>query len=344
MKINKLLMMRLAAAAVTVASILIFAPWQFGLYYLSPLPLTVEEQVSEAAEQGLDGIIVYVQRADHSGEFYAAGWHDRDQKIPARPKAFFKIASIEKLYTASAIAKLVASGRLSLDDSLADYLPSLVGRVEHADQITLKMMVQHRSGIPNYTDQGGFSWSEMSIGVLDNLNLVLDTPADFMPGSDYSYSNTNYLLLGMIMTETLGYPHTRYIKEEILIPLGLSRTFFSVNDIDPTELMSGRHIGYDADLKELDQGFVAAAEDVGIFLRALNDGTLLSSREQEIYASLYEFGHTGWVLGYSSRAHYHKDIDAVVIQFVNTTGNDTVMLTGIVYDRIIEILRKRNDG
>jgi len=229
---------------------------------------------------------------------------------------------------------------LSLDGTLADYLPSLVGRIEYADQITLRMMVQHRSGIPNYTDHDDFDWSEHS---LDVLEMVLDTPADFKPDSDYSYSNTNYLLLGRIMDKTLGYDHTQYIQDEILAPLGLKRTFFSINDINLDELMSGYYVGYDDDFKKLDQGYISTAEDVGIFLRALNDGTLLTDKEQEIYASIYEYEHTGWVLGYYSIARYHKDIDTVVIQFVNTVGDNTLTLTDVVYDRIIQILHKREN-
>ena len=77
---------------------------------------------------------------------------------PADPHALFKIASIHKLYIATAVAKLVNNGSLSLDDSLADHMPELVGRIEYADQITLKMMVQHRSGIPNFSDHDEFDW------------------------------------------------------------------------------------------------------------------------------------------------------------------------------------------
>jgi hypothetical protein len=105
------------------------------------------------------------------------------------------------------------------------------------------------------------------------------------------------------------------------------------------ELMSGYYVGYDDDFKALNLGYIATAEDVGIFLRALNEGTFFNEEEQKIYASIYEYQHNGWVLGYSSIARYHKDIDTVVIQFVNTTGNDTVMLTAIIYNRIIEVLR-----
>lgn len=339
MKNRKKLLLKLATAiTLTVTSIYLFAPWEFALYYFKPLPDTVQKQVDEATRQGLDGIIVYVQKPGQSPELYASGWHNRDKKTPAYPQALFKIASIGKLYDAAALTKLVARGSLSLDKTLADYLPDLNGRIAHADQITLRMMVQHRSGIPNYTDHKDFNWAETSPNVLE---LVLDAPADFKPDSAYGYSNTNYLLLRRIMAKTLGHDLGRYIKDEILAPLALKHTFFSVADVNPDELMSGYYVGYDDDFKALEQGYVATAEDVGLFLRALNDGSLFTDKEQAIYAPLYEFGHTGWVLGYSSRAHYHQDIDTVVIQFVNTTGNDTVMLTGIIYDRIMEILRQR---
>jgi CubicO group peptidase (beta-lactamase class C family) len=343
MKNRKILMMRVVAAIITVGSIYLFAPWQAGIHYLSPLPSSVQEQVDDAINQGLDGIIVYVQKQSQPAELYTSGMHNRAKKIPATPKALFKIASIGKLYNASAVAKLVARGRLSLDKTLADYLPSLLGRIEYADQITLRMMVQHRSGIPNYTDHDQFSWSVSSIGSESNLTLILDTPADFKPGSDYSYSNTNYLLLGRVMSKTLGYDHRQFIKDEILAPLGLKRTFLSINNIDLSELMSGYYVGYDHDFKTLDQGYIASAEDVGIFLRALNDGTLFTDKEQEIYSSIYEYEHTGWVIGYYSIARYHQDIDTVVIQFVNTVGDNTLTLTDVVYDRVVQILRRRSE-
>ena len=232
--------------------------------------------------------------------------------------------------------KIVDAKLLSLDNTLADYLPELATRIEHANKITLRTMVNHTSGIPNYSDQEGFDWSENIPNVLD---LVLDKPANFVPGEDYAYSNTNYLLLNTIMRRVLGYPHTEYIRNEVLVPLGLSNTYFSVNDIEPSKIMSGYHVGHETDWKHLEQGFVASAEDVGIFIRALNDGSLFNGNEKAIYDTIYVYEHTGWVLGYSSIARYHKDIDTVVIQFTSTTGDDRVMLTSIIYERIMRILR-----
>ena len=338
-KLSKVGFFRILALVATVSSIYIFAPWQAAFYYFSPLPATVQEHVNEATDSELDGIIVYTQTAAEEGRLYASGWHNRDKQIPAYPEALFKIASIGKLYNASALTKLVAMGKLDLDKTLAEYLPFLVDRIEYANKITLRMMVQHRSGIPNYTDHEGFSWSQQSIGVDDNLQLVLDTPASFEPNTDYGYSNTNYLLLSKIMTKVLGYDHNEFIKQAILSPLGLTRTYLSMNEVDLPQLMSGYYIGYDDDFKTLDQGFVASAKDVGIFLRALNDGSLLTEKEQKIYSSIYEYEHTGWVLGYYSIARYHADIDSVVIQFVNTVGDNTLTFADAVYSRGVDVLR-----
>lgn len=338
-KWKKIALKSMLGLSLTLTSIYFFAPWEFALYYLSERPSTVEEQVKEATSQNIDGIIVYLQQGTRPPEGYASGWHDRQKQIPAYPNALFKIASIGKLYDASAVAKLVAAGRLDLNKTLAEYLPELIGKIEYADQISLRMLVEHRSGIPNFTDQENFDWANSSLNMLD---LVVNKPADFLPGTDYAYSNTNYLLLQNIMTATLGYDYTQFIKREMLDPMGLKHTYFSVHEVDPNDLMSGYYVGYDDDFKSLDQGYVASAEDVGRFLRALNDGSLFDEEEAKIYRSLYEYEHTGWVLGYSSIARYHPDIDAVIIQFTNTTGNDTVILTNIIYQRIVEILHERD--
>ncbi len=86
---------------------------------------------------------------------------------------------------------------------------------------------------------------------------------------------------------------------------------------------------------------VATAEDVGLFLRALIDGTLLTPEEQYLYSSVHVYEHTGWLGGYTSIARYHKDIDAVVIQFVNTSGKEIFWLKlENAYDRIVRVLKK----
>ncbi len=321
---------------------LFLVPWILVKAWILPLPDTVQEQLNEAIGHGFDGMIVYVDQAGKPPEYFAAGWHDRKNKIPANPKALFKIASISKLYVAVAVTKLVKDKRLSLDKTLAEYFPELVGRIENAEQITLRLMVQHRSGIPNYTDHPGF-WSDQPESSKAALELALDLPANFEPDEDYEYSNTNYLLLSEIIEKVLGYHKFQFIKEEILMPLGVKNTFGSLSEVNIDEVMSGYHIGHPYDLKTDEQGMLASAEDVGIFLRALNDGSLFEEGEQAIYSSIYVYKHSGWVPGYQSFAEYHEDIDAVVIQFYNTTDPKLYMwnFSEIVNGRIVKILRSK---
>jgi CubicO group peptidase (beta-lactamase class C family) len=329
----------------TLAS-LYFVPWELLWIRLTPLPASVQEQVEDAVDYGFAGIIVYVDRAGAPPKHYAAGYHDRDARTPANPHALFKIASIEKLYDAVATVKLVSSGRLDLDSTVADYLPELQGRIEHADKITLAMLLRHRSGIPNFTDTPGY-WTDPPADSEEALARVLDRPADFAPGTDYAYSNTNYLLLSLITERVLGYSQFRYTEEVILEPLGLERTHESIHAIDTAELMSGYYVGVEEDIKMADYGsMVATAEDVGRFLRALNDGSLFARGERERYASLYEFGHTGLVAGYQSIARYHPDIDAVIVQFTNTTdfGGNEWAISETVYGRILRIVKRREPG
>lgn len=349
-KKRTLRILRIIMPIAAVISIVVFVPWDI-VPWVTPLPDTVQEQVDDAIAHGLDGIIVYVDQAGQAPDFYAAGLKDKATREPADPYALFKIGSIHKLYIATAVAKLASDGSLSLDDTLADYLPELVGRIEYADQITLRMMVQHRSGIPNYTDAEGFDWFTPQTDEDRNLGLVLDKPADFKPDKRYSYSNTNYLLIGRILDKVLGYSHHQYVYEEILAPLGLTNTYFSLDEAPYDDVVSGYWYGYDDDLRFLGGSMIASAEDVGIFLRALNDGSLLTEDEQAIYSSIYEYEHTGWVPGYYSIARYHEDIDAVVVQLVNTTGGETwgvsnitggkaLGISNIIYNRIVRILRR----
>jgi D-alanyl-D-alanine carboxypeptidase len=225
-----------------------FVPWILVRAWLAPLPDTVQEQVNESIGLGFDGMIAYVDEGGKEPAFYAAGWKNRENKIPTDPHSLLKIASIGKLYDAVAITKLVNDKRLSLDKTRADYYPELVGRIENAEKITLRMMVQHRSGIPNLTDTPNF-WINPPENNKEAIERVLELPADFEPGEDYEYSNTNYLLISEIIN--------------------------SIRDVNMDNVMSGYYFGIEQDIKTANYGsMLATAEDVGIFLRALNDGSL----------------------------------------------------------------------
>jgi CubicO group peptidase (beta-lactamase class C family) len=345
-KKTSVLIIRVLLLTGTIIS-LFFVPWPILRAWLTPLPQTVQEQVDQANNYGFDGIIVYVDQAGKPPVYYASGYKNRENKTPADPEALFKIASVGKLYHAVAVAKLVRNGTLALDQTLANYLPELKNSIAYADQITIRMMVQHRSGIPNYTDSFNY-WANPKKNDDENLALVLGKPAQFEPDQKYHYSNTNYLLLSKIINRVLGYDSFRFIQNEILNPLQLNHTFGSIHSVNTEDVMSGYYVGFENDLKTEDQGsMLATAADLGKFIRALNDGSVFKDqKERDIYASLYTFGHTGLIPGYQTIAKYHADIDAVLIQFTNTVDFEGYnwSLSEIMYNRILSILRKRSSA
>jgi D-alanyl-D-alanine carboxypeptidase len=324
---------------------LYFVPWPIVTAWIKPLPNNIQVQVDKATDYGFDGIVVCVNKTGNQSEFYTSGYKNKENKIPADPNALFKIASVSKLYNAVAVAKLVRDGRLSLDKTLSHYLPELKDGIEYADKITLRMLVKHRSGIPNFTDTYMY-WAAPKETEDEQLALVLGKPANFKPDEDYEYSNTNYLLLGRIMNRVLGYNKFEYIQKEILNPLNLKHTFGSIKDVNIDDVMSGYYVGYDTDLKTDNIGsIIATAEDLSKFIRALNDGSVFrDKKEQDIYSSIYKYEHTGLIPGYQTIAKYHKDIDAVVIQFTNTVNFEGYNwnMSEIMYNRIVKILRKKN--
>lgn len=305
---------------------------------------TVQDEMQKAIDGGFDGMIVYVNQSGRSS-FYSAGFNNREKQTLADPHALFRIASISKLYIAAATAKLIAGNTLSLDQTLAELIPEVAGKIENAEIITLKMLLKHRSGIPEYIYEPGFN-SGTDESYLATAALIFDKSADFSPDSKYAYSNTNYLLIGEILDRTLGYSHHVFITDEILLPLGLTNTFNLYKEADSNAVMSGYLKGYDPDLKSIDHtrpggSMVASAEDVGVFVRALIDGSLFNEKEQDIYSAIYEYEHTGWINGYTSIVRYHSDIDAVVVQFVNTSSKEWFWLElERVYNKIVNSLER----
>lgn len=330
---------------VYITSFLILLTALNGCISLTPLPNSIQEQIEDEVDHRMDGIIICVN--DPEGiSLYSAGWKNRENQVPADPHSLFKIASISKLYMAAAASKLVVNQQLSLERTLAEYIPEVHGRIPNANHITLKMMLKHRSGIIDYSYEPEISGESFG-DYLSFAARIYDKPAAFRPNKKYSYSNTNYLLIGEIMDRTLGYSHHTYIQNEILTPLDLNDTYNVPSEVDMQELMSGYLKGWEDDLKEWEfplpgGSMIATAEDVSIFLRALIDGTLFTAEEKAIYTSVYPYEHTGWLPGYTSIARYHSDLDAVVVQFVSTSGKEIYWLElERTYRRIVRILEHK---
>lgn len=327
----------------SIVSIHQFVPFLLLKLFLTPLPETVPEQMEQMLDYHIEGVIVHIDQAGAPPQNYAVGYKNRDTREAADARDLFKIASISKLYMAAASAKLIAAGKLSLDDTLADLLPFTKDKVANADKITVKMMIQHRSGIFNYVNHPDYAKDGLFDNNLQAIELLYGLEADFEPNEKYAYSNANYLLLGAIMDSVLNYSHHRFIDTALLQPLGLKHTFHQLSEVDTNDLMSGYYEGYQPDLKDQDHihpggSMIANAEDVASFLRALKEGTPFNDEEEEAY--VYSREHTGHLPGYISMANYVPELDAVVVIFMNTSGPIHWSYLRSARRRILKILKR----
>ncbi len=302
---------------------------------------TLPEILDSAVSQGIDGIFVYIQQGSNAPISIASGVQDRSISQLADPETLFKIASISKLFIAVAASKLVDNSTINLDDTLNSWLPEIGARIANADSITIRLLLQHRSGVPDFDSQTGFSWENEHSSIDATLEYALDLPADFTPDNRYEYSNTNYLLIAKILDVALSFSHRVYIQDSILSPLEMMDTYLLYNDIDPNRLAKG----YWNNIERSEQDYVipggsmiSTVKDISTFIKALNKGTLLNNREQDIYNSVYFLSHSGWLPGYQSIAQYHPQIDATIIQFINRTGGDSETIATATYAEIVESL------
>jgi CubicO group peptidase (beta-lactamase class C family) len=142
--------------------------------------------------------------------------------IPNAPDVKFRLGSLGKQFTAALILQLQEDGKLNVDDPLSKYLPDAPKTWE---KITLANLLGHTSGIPNVTDMKGFRVFSMSPHTPEEqLGLVRDKPLDFEPGSRFAYSNSNFIVLGLVIEKVSGKRYSDLLRDRILTPLGMKDT------------------------------------------------------------------------------------------------------------------------
>jgi CubicO group peptidase (beta-lactamase class C family) len=303
---------------------------------------TLQEALDQGIDRGVDGLFLYVERSDGSTVSIAAGTQDLNN-TPADPTALFKIASVSKMFIATAATQIIHLGILRRDDTLAMWLPEIAARITNGQSITLENMLQHRSGIPDFDSQPGFSWELSHTDVDRVLEYALDLPADFAPNARYEYSNTNYLLVAKMLDEALGYSHRQHIQNFILDPLGMINTHHLLSEINAGLLVHGFWNGINKTTQDYvvpGGSMISTGRDVAVFLRALESGNLLSEEEQNTYADLYWFSHSGWLPGYQSIANYEQSLDAVVVLFLNNTGGNSEEVIAETYGQVLGLLQQ----
>ncbi len=180
-------------------------------------------------EQQVTGAAVGVYQNGTLITIKTYGLRDVAKNLPVDADTRFEIGSVTKQFTAAAILRLQEQGKLSIDDSLAKYLPSF----PHASEITLRQLLNQISGLPNYTGMPDIATMMSTIpDATDKIVAYLNKPLDFTPGTKWEYSNTNYWLLGKVVSRASGMRYEDYVREYIFKPAGMTHSGF-VSD-EPT--------------------------------------------------------------------------------------------------------------
>lgn len=152
----------------------------------------------------------------------AYGMADEEWDAPNTTTTKFRIASLSKQFTAACILLLQERGRLKVQDPISRYLPGLP---QAWQSITVHQLLTHTSGIPNYTDSTQLvRLNRTGATPQEMIALVADKPLDFTPGSRWHYTNTGYILLGMIIQRASGQPYAEFLKSNIFKRLGMTNS------------------------------------------------------------------------------------------------------------------------
>jgi len=174
-------------------------------------------------KQKIPGVAIAVMRAGTIVYAHAYGYADTAKHIPMTTESRFEIGSITKQFTAASIVQLARGGKLSLDDALGKYVPEY----PRGKAVTIRQLLSHTSGIPEYLDGPSAVVAAGKPGSLVAiLARIAKKPLDFTPGTKWEYSNTNYILLGSILERTSRQRYDAYIRQHIFAPAGMTESGF----------------------------------------------------------------------------------------------------------------------
>ncbi|MBM7492506.1 D-alanyl-D-alanine carboxypeptidase [Micromonospora luteifusca] len=269
--------------------------------------------LDQLVADGFPGAVAY-GRVDGRRWQVAAGVADRVTGARARPDDRFRIASNTKAFVSTVLLQLVGEGRLTLDDPVERWLPGVVrGNGNDGSTITVRQLLNHTSGIWDPTGERSFwapylddhDWDRV-ITPRTVIALAVAHRPDFAPGASWGYSNTNYLLAGLIIEAVTGRDAGSEVRRRIVGPLGLTQTSFPVTD----PKIHGRHLhGYDLTGRDVTTfspsydwtagAMISTAADLARFHRALFGGQLLAPAQQRELETLVatDGGPDGYGLG-----------------------------------------------
>lgn len=292
-------------------------------------------------------------------------------QVPNSSRTVFQIASVSKPFTAAAIMLLSESGKVDVKKPLSAILPDY----PNAEMLTIHHLLTHTSGIPNVNDFPEYEELQRKPhSPTDLVSYFKDKPLEFEPGTQYSYSNSNYNLLALIIEKASGTDYGSFLKAAIFDPLGLKNTGHRGS---ATEIIPGMANGYapagsigleratylDWSVKTGNGSLYSNAESVFRFMRALHQGQVLSdeSLSESFTAHMPNIGY-GWFLtkandreihhingrspGWSAQADYYvKDEITVIVlgnSYISVTTDIARAIGALFFEIPVEPMPKLN--
>lgn len=306
------------------------------------------------------GVVIdtYIQDLTNSGYFSGAilvahdgqillnkgyGMANAERNLPNTPQTRFRLASLSKSFTAMAILQLQGRNRLNINDPICTYIPDCSPAWQ---PVTIRHLLNHTSGIPNYTDFADFDQTEM---LPTTIELLIERfkyePLLFEPGTLYSYSNSGYVLLGKIIEQASGVSYADFVQANMFKPLEMWNSGYDFN----IEYVTDRAAGYAVVWQPADPidpstlyaagALYSTAEDLYRWDQALyTDQLLPRARVNEMFTpNLGEYGygwrisghnghrvvnHTGLINGFSNYFARYPDERLTVIVLSNLQITD----------------------
>ncbi|MFV3127018.1 serine hydrolase domain-containing protein [Niveispirillum sp. KHB5.9] len=317
-----------------------------------PLASQADAIVQKALETGpYPGISVAIEQGGKIIYQRGFGFADVERQIKVEPETRFPVGSITKTFTCLSVLQLTASGSVGLDKAAGDYLPTLAAP---ARDVTVRQLLNHTSGIANYTDLPDFPMARpVGMSRDDVVGHFATKPLLFKPGTMFNYSNSDTYLLGLIVEKVSGRSYADYVREQVLTPFGMKRSGFDARDngakdrargyenatggFKPTQLYdfevpfsAGALVSTPGDLLRYRQGLFGSktagkVRDLALTTGPLADGTpnpyalgCLVDGKMEGHRKIT---HAGNIFGFAADFAYYPDDDLTIA--IATNGQNT---------------------
>jgi CubicO group peptidase (beta-lactamase class C family) len=321
--------------------------------------LAVEEGFAERAQALVDaaypddkpGAAVVVTEGGKVIYAGGSGAANVERGVPITADTVFRLGSITKQFAAAALLKLVAEGKLSLDDPLSKFLPDYPAPGSTA---TVRQLLNHTSGIQSYTGIPGWMNENKTARTYTTAELIAEfsgEPVEFQPGERWNYNNSGYVLVGAVIEAVTGKPWHEVVREKFAVPLGLSTIRYGGDEATTPGFATGYTDNGDGTFmvaQKIDMsvphaagGLIGTVGDLARWNQALHHGkvvpetlyremitpTALPGGKSEPYGygiglsdvrGTPAIGHSGGIFGFSTNSIYVPERDLFVAVFVNS--------------------------